>query len=1133
MGLQKLFCTTYTEKPYIKDPEPLLRKRWHQDEVEEEGRLIEIRDLFGPRLDAQEKSPTVILYGPAGIGKSTLARQVRGAWEEGRLYGDRFQHVVFINCRELKQHVELSLADLIEKDPAVTMADIHQILSRPKQLLLILDGVDEPPLILDKKISSNSPYWRQLLLVPILLGRLLRRRMLPEASLLITSRTTALKKFIPFLKQARCVEVLGFSESSRKEYFYKYFPEKNQAIKAFSLVESNPALMSLCLVPWVSWLVCTCLKQQMERGEECPITPQTTTALCLHYFVQTLPAEFLGTQLRRLCCLAAESMRQRKSQFSTDKLKKCGLEEEVINKCISIGILQKDQSLIYSFPHLCCQEFLAAVSYALDGAHPHFLLTSRFLVEMHGSPLLFGVPIIRFLFGLLSDKGTRMMEYIAHQMPQLRKEKLLEWTLKTAQLQQPFPVETLHYLYETQDEEFLTQVMQGFQRTRMCIRTDKELLVATFCIKFCSHVKRLQLIGQQKGEGRIPGVVLRPDTQGTSPAQWNQAAHLRFCVPMRHLSWPSLSLRSMWAPLTDASWKVLFYTLKVSGSLKELDLSVNPLSCSAMQRLCETLRHPQCHLETLRLASCGLTSSCCQDLASVLHDSPSLKELDLRNNELGDTGVQLLLQALRHPACQLKLLLVDQTSLSDTVKRELEALEERRQEGLKPTLWKTSAVTPTASADGGEVDDSTTSFKQQSPKAEGDAPQEPELELMCVCAASLSIQPREHLGTEDDFLGPLGPVSTEVIDRERNLCRVHFPVAGSYHCPSMRLGFVVSRAVTVTIEFCSWSTFLDETSLQHSWMVAGPLFDITAEQGAVSAVHLPHFVSLQGEQVDMSQFQVAHFAAEGMLLEKPASVEPHCAVLENPSFSPIGVLLSMIPGARRFIPIVCTTLLYHYLSPDQVTLHLYLIPSDCTIQKAIDDEEGKFQFVRIHKPPPLDPLYLGSRYIVSGSRKLDIIPRELELCYRSPGVSQLFSEISVSHLGSGIRLKMEDKKSWTLIWETLLKPGDLRPQTTQGSSVPKGYLALPHFVDKQREQLVARVTCVDSVLDLLLGKVLSEQQYEQVRAKATRPAQMRKLFSFSPSWDQTCKDQLYHALKETHPHLIMELWEKSSHSHRP
>lgn len=50
-----------------------------------------------------------------------------------------------------------------------------------------------------------------------------------------------------------------------------------------------------------------------------------------------------------------------------------------------------------------------------------------------------------------------------------------------------------------------------------------------------------------------------------------------------------------------------------------------------------------------------------------------------------------------------------------------------------------------------------------------------------------------------------------------------------------------------------------------------------------------------------------------------------------------------------------------------------LIVALCTPQ-AIDDEERKFQFVRIHKPPPLNPLYLGSRYIVSGSENLEIIP---------------------------------------------------------------------------------------------------------------------------------------------------------------
>ncbi|XP_037679086.1 NACHT, LRR and PYD domains-containing protein 1-like isoform X2 [Choloepus didactylus] len=261
-----------------------------------------------------------------------------------------------------------------------------------------------------------------------------------------------------------------------------------------------------------------------------------------------------------------------------------------------------------------------------------------------------------------------------------------------------------------------------------------------------------------------------------------------------------------------------------------------------------------------------------------------------------------------------------------------------------------------------------------------------------------------------------------------------------------------------------------------------------------------------------------------MLLEKPARVEPSYIILESPSFSPMGVLLRVIHAALR-IPITSTVLLYHQPRPEEVSFHLYLIPSDCTIQKALDDEEKKFQFVRILKPPPLTPLFMGSRYTVCGPGKLEIIPEELELCYRSPGESQLFSEFYVGHLGSGIRLQVKDKKNGTMVWEALVKAGDLRPAVTL---LPPTLTEAPalHFVDRYREQLVARVTSVDPVLDKLYGQVLSQEQYERVQAEATKPSQMQKLFSFSPSWDWACKDQLYRALKETHPHLIVELWEK-------
>ncbi|PNJ04560.1 NLRP1 isoform 11 [Pongo abelii] len=1149
---QKFTQLLLLQRPHPRSQVPLFKGSWPHYVEENRGHLIEIRDLFGPGLDTQEPR-IVILQGAAGIGKSTLARQVKEAWGRGQLYGERFQHVFYFSCRELAQSKVVSLAELIGKDWTVTQAPIRQILSMPERLLFILDGVDEPGWVLQEPSSELCLHWSQPQQADALLGSLLGKTILPEASFLITARTTALQNLIPSLEQARWVEVLGFSESSRKEYFYKYFTDERQAIRAFRLVKSNKELWALCLVPWVSWLACACLMQQMKRKEKLTLTSKTTTTLCLHYLSQALQAQPLGPQLRDLCSLAAEGIWQKKTLFSPDDLRKHGLDGAVISTLLKMGILQEHPiPLSYSFIHLCFQEFFAAMSYALEnkkgkGKHSNCIIDLEKLLEAYGTHGLFGASTTRFLLGLLSDEGEREMENIFHcQLSQGR--NLMRWVPSLQLLLQPHSLESLHCLYETRNKTFLTRVMAHFEEMGMCVETDMELLVSTFCIKFSRHVKKLQLI-----EGR------------QHRSTWS----------------PTMVVLFRWAPVTDAYWQILFSVLKVTRNLKELDLSGNSLSRSAVKSLCKTLRCPRCLLETLRLAgcgliaedckdlasglranwtltkldlsfnvltdagakhlcqrlrqpscklqrlqlvSCGVTSDCCQDLASVLSASPILKELDLQQNNLDDAGVRLLCEGLRHPACKLIRLGLDQTTLSDEMRQELRALEQEKPQLLIFSRRKPSVMTPIEGLDTGETSNSTSSLKRQrlrsetepshiaqadlkrldwsNPPAkasqsagitEGSSPEVAQVEPLCLPSpASQGDLHTKALGTDDDFWGPTGPVAAEIVDKEKSLYRVHFPVAGSYRWPNMGLCFVVREAVTVEIEFCVWDQFLGEINPQHSWMVAGPLLDIKAEPGAVEAVHLPHFVALQGGHVDTSLFQVAHFKEEGMLLEKPARVELHHIVLENPSFSPLGVLLKMIHNALRFLPVTSVVLLYHRLHPEEVTFHLYLIPSDCSIRK------------------------------------------ELELCYRSPGEDQLFSEFYVGHLGSGIRLQVKDKKDETLVWEALVKPGDLMPAT---ALVPPACIAVPspldaprllHFVDQYREQLIARVTSVEVVLDKLHGQVLSQEQYERVLAEDTRPSQMRKLFSLSQSWDRRCKDRLYQALKETHPHLIMELWEKGS-----
>lgn len=56
-----------------------------------------------------------------------------------------------------------------------------------------------------------------------------------------------------------------------------------------------------------------------------------------------------------------------------------------------------------------------------------------------------------------------------------------------------------------------------------------------------------------------------------------------------------------------------------------------------------------------RLSGCNLTDRSCEDLATVLSSS-RLKELDLSNNNLHDSGVKLLTAGLKSPQCTLDTL---------------------------------------------------------------------------------------------------------------------------------------------------------------------------------------------------------------------------------------------------------------------------------------------------------------------------------------------------------------------------------------------------------------------------------------------------------------------------------------------
>ncbi|XP_053534307.1 NACHT, LRR and PYD domains-containing protein 12 [Ictalurus punctatus] len=143
-------------------------------------------------------------------------------------------------------------------------------------------------------------------------------------------------------------------------------------------------------------------------------------------------------------------------------------------------------------------------------------------------------------------------------------------------------------------------------------------------------------------------------------------------VKVKHLSAllqdPHYRLQKLrlWMSVNEKSCTDLASALCTNPShIRELDLSECELGDSGVEKLCDLLKKHECKLETLRLWR-SVNEKSCTDLASALCTNPShIRKLDLRWCELGDSGVEKLCDLLKKHECKLETLRLIKCRITD------------------------------------------------------------------------------------------------------------------------------------------------------------------------------------------------------------------------------------------------------------------------------------------------------------------------------------------------------------------------------------------------------------------------------------------------------------------------------------
>uniref|UniRef100_A0A672FLR1 NACHT LRR and PYD domain-containing protein n=1 Tax=Salarias fasciatus TaxID=181472 RepID=A0A672FLR1_SALFA len=524
---------------------------------------------------------------------------------------------------------------------------------------------EEPPSRRLLDVSQQSS-------VSELLTNLIRGDLLPSARVWITSRPAAAHQIPPTCVD-RLTEVRGFTDSQKEEYFRRRLSDEELSSRIISHILTSRSLHIMCGIPVFCWITATVLEHMLsseQRGE----LPQTLTDMYSHFVLvqthrkklkyhegpETGPQELTEADrelLLKLGRMALEHLDKGNILFYQEDLEQCGLDvtEASLYSGICTQIFRREsvifQKAVYSFVHLSVQEFLAAVSmfHCFTSRKRDELKT--FFGEDHAFRSLDDLLVVILEKSVRSGNGhLDLFVRFLHGLSLESNQRLLEGLLGQTEISPETIQRVIQNLKEINSEKVSPDRCINIFH---CLTEMKDLSVHQEIQEF--------LKSENTSEKRLSGIHCSALAYMLQMSDQTEAVSLPscsnphcFCSCLEHsnifqfIEFLSSALRQCENKAADLH--LIFLRLFPSDEIIHVRLSRNRT---------KDLQHgvAGCAVSTGELSECGLSDPHCEVISSALKSDPShLKHLNLSDNYLEDSSVEILCSGLESPNCKLETL---------------------------------------------------------------------------------------------------------------------------------------------------------------------------------------------------------------------------------------------------------------------------------------------------------------------------------------------------------------------------------------------------------------------------------------------------------------------------------------------